>query len=403
VSSHTHQFQVLYRGLGDELSIPKWLAQAVLPMSSVLGADEAYAGARLCCLEMIKGGTTTFTDSHYIHVDKAAIDAVCRATDESGLRGVIARATQDQGEVPESLKETVAVALAETERLMSEWGDRSARVFVVPEPLFTPLTSPELITGLKDLADRHKTNFHMHAGETREEAEFIRRETGKSIFEYLSSLGALGPRSLFYHAVWATPSDIALLGESGASIAHNPVSNMYLADGVAPIVAMRAAGVNVGLGVDGAASNCGQDMFESMKMAALLQKVVTLDAAAVTGEDAIEMATINSARALGLDEEIGSLEVGKKADLIMLRADRHAHLTPNIKPVSTSVYNAGAQDVDTVVVDGRVLMENRELAGLDEAEIMARAREVAQRMVRDAELMHRLEGDRFAYVGEHFH
>jgi 5-methylthioadenosine/S-adenosylhomocysteine deaminase len=161
--------------------------------------------------------------------------------------------------------------------------------------------------------------------------------------------------------------------------------------------------VNVGLGVDGAASNCGQDMFESMKMAALLQKVVTLDAAAVTGEDAIEMATINSARALGLAEEIGSLEVGKKADLIMLRADRHAHLTPNIKPVSTSVYNAGAQDVDTVIVDGAVLMENRELTGIDEAEIMARAREVAQRMVRDAELMHRLEGDRFVYVGEHFH
>ncbi len=396
ICTHSHGFQVLYRGLGDDLELFAWLRRMIYPLSALLGARETYAATLLCCMDLLKTGTTTFADSFYIHVDADSYGAACRAAIDSGIRAVMGRASLDQGEAPSRFKERPSVALRRTDAALREvpW-ETGARVRGCVEALNTHSTSPGLLRDLKELARRHATSFHMHAAETSREAEEIRRRTGKGVFEFLDQLGVVDERSLFYHAVWTLPHEIDLLRRRGASVSHNPISNS-VGSGVAPIPAMVRRGVNVALGVDGAASNNGQDMLETMKFAALIHPAV--GAGILSSERVLEMATIDGARALGLEDEIGSLEVGKKADVTVIDRRGKPHLSPGLKPVSDVVFCANGSDVDTVIVDGQILVRDRRFTRLDEEEAMRRVGEIARRMVREANREELLRTPTFRYV-----
>lgn len=396
VCTHSHGFQVLYRGLGDDLELFSWLRRMIYPLSALLGADETYAATLLCCMDLMKTGTTTFADSFYIHVDAEAYAAACRAAVDSGIRAVMGRASLDQGEAPPRFKERPRVALQRTDEALQgvPW-EAGARVRGCVEGLNTHSTSAGLLRDLKGLADDHSTRFHMHAAETPREAEEIRQRTGKGVFEFLDELGVVDERSLFYHAVWTLPHEIDLLRRRRASVSHNPVSNS-VGSGIAPIPAMVRRGVNVALGVDGAASNNGQDMLETMKFAALIHPAV--GAGILSSERIVEMATIDGARALGLEDEVGSLEVGKKADVMVIDRRGKPHLSPGLKPVSDVVFCANGSDVDTVVVDGEVLIQDRRFTRLDEEEAMRRVADIARRMVREAKREELLYTPTFRYV-----
>jgi 5-methylthioadenosine/S-adenosylhomocysteine deaminase len=282
------------------------------------------------------------------------------------------------------------------EALRSAPWKAGARVRGSIEALNTHSTSPRLLRDLKELARDQGATFHMHAAETSREADEIRRRTGKGVFEFLDELGVIDERSLFYHAVWTLPHEIELLRKRGASVSHNPISNS-VGSGVAPIPAMVGRGLNVALGVDGAASNNGQDMLETMKFAALIHPAV--GSGILSSERIVEMATIDGARALGLEEEIGSLEVGKKADVTVIGRSGKPHLSPGLKPVSDVVFCANGSDVDTVIVDGQIVMRDRRFTALDEAEAMRRVMEISRRMVRDAGRDELLRTPTFRYVG----
>jgi 5-methylthioadenosine/S-adenosylhomocysteine deaminase len=395
VCTHSHGFQVLYRGLGDDLELFAWLRRMIYPLSALLGPAEAYAATLLCCMDLMKTGTTTFADSFYIHVDPDSYAAACRAAIDSGIRAVMGRASLDQGEAPSRFKERPRVALRRTEEALRAVPWRAeARVRGAVEALNTHSTSPRLLRDLKELARDQGTTFHMHAAETNREAQEIRRRTGKGVFEFLDELGVIDERSLFYHAVWTLPNEIELLRRRGASVSHNPISNA-VGSGVAPIPAMIRRGVNVALGVDGAASNNGQDLLETMKFAALIHPAV--GSGLLSSERIVEMATIDGARALGLEDEIGSLEAGKKADVTVIGREGKPHLSPGLKPVSDVVFCANGSDVDTVIVDGQVVMQDRRFSALDEPEAMARVAEIARRTVRDAGRQELLRTPTFRY------
>ena len=398
VNAHTHGFQALYRGLGDDLPLSEWLKRMIYPLSSHMRAPDAFVGTQLASLEMLKGGVTTFTDSFYVLHDPESVYQVAEAVAQAGMRGVIGRASSDKGDRPPEFKEPTNKAVEETERFIKAWhGGANGRVTVCAEALYTLFATPDLVAGLRALASRYGTGFHLHAGEVVEEAHQIRRETGSTIISYLDSIDGLGPDVLLFHAVWLTDGDIAILADRKTSVAHCPVGNGYLAAGVAPVPRMLERGVNVALGSDGPASNNTQDLFEAMKAAVLLQKVFLLDPQALTSEIALEMATRNGAAALRLRAETGSLEVGKKADLAVVNLAT-PHSTPALKPVSSIVYCCRSADVTTVVVDGQVVMKDRQVLTIDEEEVITKARETAARLLRQADAASLLDTGRFAYV-----
>jgi 5-methylthioadenosine/S-adenosylhomocysteine deaminase len=380
VNSHTHTFQVLFRGLGDDLPVLEWAAKIVWPLTGELGAADAAAGARLASLEMIKGGVSSFADSLYLNRDPELIVAMAAAIQRSGLRARLARACVDMGEAPHHIREDRATAVRNTHDLITAWnGGNDEQVRLCPEALFVLACTPALFHELHDVARDTGTRLHTHAGESIVEATEIRRETGKSIFEFLESVDALGDDVLAAHAVWTTAGDVEILRRTGTTVAYNPVSNQYLASGVPPVAQMHRRGVSIGIGTDGASSNNTQNLFESLKSASLLQKVSLLDARALTAEDVLEMATLGGARALGLSDQIGSLEPGKRADIAVV-AQRVPHSTPALKPVSNVVYCAQASDVQTLIVNGAVLMKDREVLTMDEDEVLAEAGAVAARV-----------------------
>jgi 5-methylthioadenosine/S-adenosylhomocysteine deaminase len=400
INAHTHTFQVLFRGLGDDLPVLEWAAQVVWPLTGELGPPDAAAAARLASLEMIKGGVSGFADSLYLNRDPELILSIARAVERSGLRARLARACVDMGEAPRHIREERATAVRNTRDLITAWNRGSdQRVQLCPEALFVLACTPGLFHELHDVARETGTRLHTHAGESIVEATEIRRQTGKSIFEYLESVDALGDDVLAAHAVWTTAGDVEILRRTGTAVAHNPVSNQYLASGIPPVALMYRRGVSVGLGTDGASSNNTQNLFECLKSASLLQKVSLLDARALTAEDVLEMATLGGARALGLSDQIGSLEAGKRADIAVV-AQQLPHSTPSLKPVSNLVYCAQASDVQTLIVDGTIVMRDRRVLTMDEEDVLAEAGEVAARVAgRRSSPDEYVQTGRFRYIG----
>jgi 5-methylthioadenosine/S-adenosylhomocysteine deaminase len=373
INGHTHAPMVLLRGLGDDLPLQEWLERYIFPAEARnVSEDFVTWGTRLAALEMIRSGTTTFADIYYFE------DAIARATRSAGLRGVLGEAILD-GPAPDH--KTPAEALAYTERFLDRWkGDRLIRAAVAPHSIY--LASEDTLRKAFALARRHRAPILIHLAETKREVDESRARHGVSPVAYLEQLGLLGPDVVAKHCTWVDAADIALLARRGVGCVYNPSSNMMLASGVAPVADLLAAGVAVGLGTDGpAGSNNDMNLMEEIDLAVKLQKVSRGDPRALNARQAVEMATITGARALHMEREIGSLEPGKKADVIVV--DLNApHAVPLHDLYAQIAYALKGSDVETVVIGGRPVMQDRRVLTLDEAAVLARARHHGERVKR---------------------
>src|SRR4051794_25396335 len=373
VNTHTHAAMVLYRGLADDLALMDWLQKYIFPAEAKTVTPEfVRAGTRLAVLEMIQSGTTTYADMYYFE------EEVARVTKEAGLRGVLG---QTIIKFPVADAKTPEAGLRRAATFLDRFaGDDLIVPALAPHAMYTLDTST--LKAVRALADRKHAPVLIHLAETSDEVKNAIREHGASPAKYLDAIGFWGPRTVAAHGVWLTPGDIALLAARHVGVSHNPESNMKLASGAAKVVALRAAGVHVGLGTDGAASNNDLDMFEAMRQAAFLAKLQTMDPRAIPARSAIEMATIDGARVLGLEAQTGSLQTGKRADIIIVSLGA-ARQVPMYDPLSHLVYVTRGDDVRTTIVNGRVLMRDRKVQTLPEAEVLADARALAAR-VREA-------------------
>ena len=370
VNTHTHAPMVLYRGLADDLALQDWLERYIFPAEAKTVSPEfVRAGTRLAALEMIESGTTTFTDMYYFEEE---IAAVAKA---AGLRGVLG---QTLIQFPVADAKTPAEGLARAERFMKAWaGDALIVPTVAPHSPYT--LDAATLERSRELADRFGAPMLIHVAETETELGDSEAAHQLTPVAWLDSLGLFRGPTLVAHAVWVTPADIATLAARHVAVAHNPESNMKLASGAAPVTDLRSAGVAVGLGTDGAASNNDLDLFEAMRQASFLQKLRTRDPRAIPALAAIEMATIDGARALGLGALTGSLEPGKRADVITVSMAA-ARQAPIYDPLSHLVYVTRGDDVRDVVVNGRVLMRDRRVLTLDAPAILAEAKVWAARV-----------------------
>jgi 5-methylthioadenosine/S-adenosylhomocysteine deaminase len=382
VNAHTHLYQVLLRAVWEDLPLFPWLKR-IYGVAEVLRPDHLYAGSLLGCLEAVKGGVTTVCEHSFLNPHKDCASETVRAIRESGLRAVFARTIMDAGEiVPDCVREKPDQAFRLIERLLAE-NAADDRISFRTGPNTPPInTTPELLKEVRDFANRHSIGISAHVAESGSVVDFVRQRHGRTgVVEYLEEFGIPGADSIFAHCVHVTEEEIQILKHTGTSVSHNPVSNMMLGDGIAPVVEMLRAGVNVALGTDGAASNHSQDLFETMKVASLLQKVHHRDPGVIDPYTVLRMATFGGARALGLEKLCGTIEVGKRADLIVVDLES-AHNQPVNNLFSQLVHCAKSGDVSIVMVNGRVLMENRQTLFLDEPQIIRRAQEAGRDLMR---------------------
>lgn len=370
VNGHNHAAMTLLRGVADDLRLMDWLENYIFPAESALvNPDFVRAGTRLAVLEMIRTGTTTFADMYYYEDDVAWV------VRDAGLRGVLGETILD---MPTPDAANADEALAYTEQFLQNWADHP-RVTAAVAPHAPYTNGPETLRKAAELARRYDAPLLIHLAETRDEVQQIQSRYGHTPVQYLESIGFLGPDVVAAHSIWVNAADIATLAARGVGVVHNPESNMKLASGTMPVEALRDAGVNVGLGTDGAASNNDLDMFGAMLTAALLHKQMSEDPTAMPAREVVAMATIEGARALGMDDAIGSLEVGKRADLIVIDGGA-ANLVPRYDPYSHLAYAARGDNVKVSVVDGRILFEAGTFATLDARAVIEAARAAAERV-----------------------
>jgi 5-methylthioadenosine/S-adenosylhomocysteine deaminase len=367
VNTHTHAPMVMYRGLADDLALREWLEHYIFPAEAKTVSPELVrVGTRLAAVEMIESGTTTFVDMYYFE------EEIARAAIEAGLRGVLGQTIIG---FPVADAKTPADALTRAETFIREFKDNGLVVpAVAPHALYT--NDKTTLVASAELGRKYGVPVIIHFSETEDEVRAARDQYKMTPAAYLESIAFWGPKTVAAHGVWVTDDDIAILKRHSVGVAHNPESGMKLASGAAPIPKYLSAGVAVGVGTDGAASNNDLDMFEAMRQASFLAKLSTRDPTAVSAQTALDMATIGGARALQMDRLIGSLEAGKRADLITVSMSA-ARQTPLYDPVSHLVYATRGDDVRTTIVDGKVLMKDRRLRTLDRVAVIAAANSLA--------------------------
>lgn len=370
INGHTHVPMTLFRGLADDLDLNEWLTKYIFPAEAKNVTEEfVRVGTRLGLAEMIRGGTTTYCDMYYFE------DAIADETAKAGMRGVLGETVID---FPVADNKTHEEAMAYTERFVKRWQGH---------PLITPAIAPhapytvseEHLKAVRAFSDRTKAPIVIHLAETQKEVEDIKKDHGARPVEYLARIGFLNERVIAAHVVHPSEEEVGMLKRAGVGVVHNPQSNMKLASGVAPVPQMLTLDLNLGLGTDGAASNNDLSMWEEMDTAAKLHKLTSGDPKVVTAQQAFEMATIRGARALHLEREIGSIEEGKRADMVIVDLDDLSQ-TPLYNIYSHLVYATKADDVLTVIIEGRVVMRDRRLLTLDERDIKARARAFRERI-----------------------
>lgn len=367
VNTHTHAAMTCFRGLADDLPLMTWLNDYIFPAEAKLTFDIVYQGSRLACSEMILSGTTTFCDMYLFE------EAVAQAAREAGMRAVVGEVLYD---FPSPNYGPVEQGLKYTEALIEKWRD-DPLITIAVEPHSPYLCSPDLLEKTKAIADRNAAPMVIHLSESEHEVAQVRAKYGKTPVEHLAEIGFLSPNLIADHCVALSDNDIRLLKDFDVKVAHNPESNMKLASGVAPIPKLLEHGITVGIGTDGCASNNNLDLFQEMDTVAKLHKVHTLDPTVMNARTVVRMATIDGARVLGIGDIIGSLEAGKKADIIIIDT-RRPHLIPLYNIYSHLVYAVMGSDVVTAIVDGRVLMEDRVLTTLDIDEVMAAVNRIAE-------------------------
>lgn len=370
INTHTHLSMTLFRGLADDLSLDSWLNDHIWPMEANLNGNYCYIGALLGAVELIKSGTTTFSDMYFYMED------VARAIDEAGLRAVLSYGMIDFGDAEKrenEIKENLKLFEA-----CNGMADGRIKVFFGPHSPYT--ASEELLIKVRQLADEYNMGIHIHVSETQKEIDDVSAEKGLRPFEYLDKIRFLGSDVVAAHSVWLSDNEIEIIKKHNVKISHNPCSNMKLASGIAPVSKLIENNICVSIGTDGASSNNNLDLIEELKTASLLQKVSTLDPKVLTSDESIEMGTIKGAEALGLDDEIGSIEVGKKADIILIDTNT-ANMIPDSSALSSNIiYSANGSNVDTTICNGKILMENKKITVLDENEIYAKAKQAIKEL-----------------------
>lgn len=381
VQTHLHLCQTLFRGAADDLSLLDWLKKRVWPLEAAHTAQSIRASARLGLAELIKGGTTCGLTMETVNYT----EEVFKAVRESGFRVTAGKCMMDKGvDVPSPLLEKTGESIEESLALLKAWhGAAEGRIRYCFAPRFAVSCTRELLSEVARLATEHGVMVHTHASENTTECEMVARDTGLGNIAYLDAVGLTGGHVVLAHCVHVNQSDIDLLGRTQTKVAHCPSSNLKLGSGIAPVMEMLKQGVSVSLGADGAACNNRLDMFTEMRTAALLQKV-EYGPEALPADRVLQMATIDGARALGLQREIGSLEIGKRADVTIVRL-KELHIAPSGKDlVSALVYSAQTTDVEAVIVDGVILMKNRKLLRFDEREVIEEANRESRLMLKRA-------------------
>lgn len=380
VQTHIHLCQTIFRGAADDLSLIDWLKKRVWPMEAAHSASSITASARLGIAELIKGGTTcALTMETVNHTHEVFI-----VVEETGFRATVGKCMMDKGdEVPVALREQMAASIEESIALLELWhGKGDGRIRYCFAPRFAVSCTRELLEKVASLAREYRVMVHTHASENTTECAIVESETGLRNVAYLDSLGLTGRHVALAHCVHLSDDEIDTLERTRTNVVHCPSSNLKLGSGIAPITKMLDRDISVSLGADGAACNNRLDMFTEMRTAALLQKVLH-GPEVLTANRVLRMATIDGARAMGLDGEIGSLEAGKRADVAIVRMEG-LHATPAKEVVSTLVYSAQASDVDTVIIDGRLVMRDGKLLTVNEAETVANANDEAKKLAERA-------------------
>ncbi len=370
INSHTHAAMTCFRGLADDLPLMTWLNDHIFQAEAKLDDQKVYSGALLACAEMIKSGTTCFCDMYLFE------DAVARAAKQAAMRAVVGEVLYDFDSPNYGPIEN---GFTYTQKLIDAWQD-DPLVTIAVEPHSTYLCAPQLLKKAFDLSQAFNLPLVIHLAESKSEVAQIKERYNRTPAEHLAELGLLAPNVLACHCVELTENDIALLQRFDVKVAHNAESNMKLASGVAPIPRLINEGICVAMGTDGCASNNDLDLFLEMDSVAKLHKAKTLDPTVMDASTVLKMATINGARALGLDQIIGSLETGKKADLIIIDTNK-PHLTPMYNPVSHLVYAAMGSDVTTSIINGTVVMEDGQIKTMDTQVVMDDVNRIAKEII----------------------
>ncbi|MFW9789095.1 MAG: amidohydrolase [Candidatus Thorarchaeota archaeon] len=379
IDTHIHLSQALIRGCADDVSLVDWLKKYVWVLQGNFTKDDGQVSAELCMAEMVRTGTTSFIDC-MIHT-RYGFDGIAKAVEEVGMRGALSKIIMDSTGYADSpdimypgMVEDADACLTETEEMYRKWhGKADGRIQV-----WYGLRSLGAVTSdlFKDVARRTRekqTRMTMHLGEVVDDVRYVNENFGTNLTTFARDHDLLGPDMVFAHGIHFEDSELKVLADTKSNISHCPASNMKLASGFAKIPQMLKAGVSVSLGCDGGPSNNTYDLMREMRIAALIHKSYVADPLVVTAEEAIEMATLGGAIAMGIDDKVGSLEPGKLADLILINL-HELGLTPHTNPVSNLVYSGSGEYVDTVIVNGRILMQEKRLLTLDEAEVMSKAR-----------------------------
>ena len=370
VNTHVHLSQQLGRGVADDVVLLTWLRERVWPYESSFNYEDSLISSTACCVELIKTGVTTFLEAGGQYVD-----AMAEAVEKCGLRACLSKSTMDEGEgLPKAWQKTAQEELDFQEELFKKYNDTAdgrIKIWFGLRTIFN--NSDELIKGTKTLADKYNTGIHMHVLEVKEEMDYTRATRGETTVEHMNRLGALGPNLVAAHTVWLTEREIDLFRLYDVKVSHNPGAAMKVVLGFAKIPEMLEKGIAVSIGTDGAPSNNRMDMMRDMYLTSLIHKGRTLNPKTVSAEQVLEMATINGARCALMEKEIGSLEVGKKADLIILNPDT-IHSLPVIDPVANIVYAMSSENVESNMCNGKWLMKNREILFLDEKDLLEKVK-----------------------------
>ena len=369
INAHTHAAMTCFRGLADDLPLSVWLNEYIFPAERKINGELVYKGTLLACAEMILSGTTTFCDMYLFE------DQVAKAAHEAGMRALVGEVLYD---FPSPNYGPPENGLSFTKELITIW-EKDPLISIAVEPHAVYTCSPDLLKACRDIALEYGVPMIIHLAESQDEVDQVKDLYGKSPIMHLEKLGLLGPHLVADHCVVLEAEEMDLLAERGVKVVHNPESNMKLASGVAPAVELLARGVAMGLGTDGCASNNNLDMFAEMDTAAKLHKVHRLDPTVMEARTVTHLAVRGGARVLGVEDKVGCLEPGKKADIIGLDLDK-PHLTPLYNIYSHVVYAASAADVTLSIINGRVVMRNRELLILDVERVMAEVRAIAKQI-----------------------
>jgi len=388
VNTHNHLFQTLMRGLGKDETFLNWIAVSIRRFMPYLDEEACYLAAMVGCLEGVRSGTTTVVDSMYANLNPSFSDAVIQAFEDLGIRGVLARGICDLEKFPGSTHrsltyEPIDQCLGEIDRIRSRYKDRSLLSMMLAPGAVWNMTREGMVETAR-YARANDLKITMHLLETKTDDDFCLEEYGKRALPFLDEIGFLGPDLLAVHAIRLEKEDLDLLEKYQVKVSHNPLSNMILGSGVSPVTELVRRGIKIGLGTDGAASNDSQNMIETMKIAAILQKAFQQDATALSARSVFSMATDQGASVIGMQEQIGSLEPGKCADIIIVDLMK-PNTTPSYEPISSLVYSGSERNIVAVIVAGQVIFENGRFLRVNEEEILQRVNQKAFEIFRMSE------------------